>query len=795
MSINSKSDRRFAYGFVVAIAGLIVLGFFLQKSIQDVEATATLRARARIAAFQVKALSSLLVDAETGQRGYLLVGDKKYLAPYDTALREIPSALHDLKQSLGSQPEQLARLDRAEALINQKLNELARTIELKNGGREREALSLVKQGHGQSYMDELRQLFLSMDEGQRQLITLRHQHMDDVVAKSATAVLAGSLLAILVVTSLLILLDRNQKRRAEVERSLRESNAFLEKQKAVASKVIAIQNRIATAPNESRDIMELVVSLSMELTEADGSIIEIIEGDEMVYHYVHGKAVPFLGLRLPKTGSFSGLCIEQGQAIVCHDSETDPRVNREACRKVGLRSMAVVPLHYGGRPIGVLKNYSATPNHFEELTFGALNLLMGLASAALGQAREFEEKSAAIGALEKAKAELTVSRDQAQQATEAKSRFLANMSHEVRTPLNGILGMTSLLLDRPLEAEAREYASSIKMSGEALLALVNDILDFSKIEAGRLELEHVDFDLFSTLQDIAKTFTHVARQKNLSLTLETDPKLPHLVNGDPGRIRQILLNLIGNAIKFTPKGSIHIKLTCLNPEDVRLRFDVRDTGIGIDAATIKTLFREFSQADVSTTRRYGGTGLGLSICKKLVELMGGEVGVESEVGQGSNFWFTLQLALARAQKLKSESEAIIELATDGRPWRVLVGEDNQVNQIIIAKMLERLGVRCDVAGNGKEVIEAVQMRPYDLILMDCHMPEMDGYEATSFIRESKSIANNRIPIIAMTANALKGDREKTLAAGMDDYLSKPLDIKKVRSVLAKWLTTGLKSVS
>jgi CheY-like chemotaxis protein len=231
---------------------------------------------------------------------------------------------------------------------------------------------------------------------------------------------------------------------------------------------------------------------------------------------------------------------------------------------------------------------------------------------------------------------------------------------------------------------------------------------------------------------------------------------------------------------------VKAKVLKLTEHEAFMHFEVQDTGIGVDPEVAKNLFQEFVQADASTTRRYGGTGLGLSICKGLVESMSGQIGVESQIGKGSNFWFTLQLALGSVSVAGAE-EISENLPLREKPWRILVGEDNQVNQMIITKILEKFGMKVDIAGNGKEVIEAIQSRPYDLIFMDCHMPVMDGYQATSFIRESKSVINSRIPIIAMTANAMKGDRERTLQAGMDDYISKPLDIKKVKVLLSKWL--------
>ncbi len=790
MNKESKSDRRLIIGFVFAIAGLIVLGFFLQNSIKNVQTVTSLRAEARKTAFKIKTLSTYLVDAETGQRGFLLTGEEKYLSPYNEALRLIPASDAELESLLSSQPDQLERLNRVNVLMNKRLDKLTRAVELKKVGKSQAALSIVKQGEGQVYMEELRQIFKDMDQEQQRLVDQRQEIQQEISETSSQALAAGSVFAILISISLLLLLNRNQKRRAELAFEVEKTNAFLEKRRAISTKVISMQNRIATASSDSSAIMKLIVELSMDLTESDGSIIEILDGEEMVYQHVHGKAESFLGLRIPVAQSFSGLCVQQSESLVCDDSEVDERVNREACRKVGLRSMIVVPLQYGGRTIGVLKNYSTEPHHYDQLVSGALNLITGLGSATLGQAYEFEEKLSLILDLEKAKSEMIISRDQARSATQAKSQFLANMSHEVRTPLTGVLGMADLLLDQPLSSEAYEYAKAIKTSGQSLLTIVNDILDFSKIEAGKIDFEKIDFNFLEMLAHMNKPFVYLAQQKKLNLIVEADSSIPKTVSGDPGRIRQILMNLIGNAIKFTAEGSVKIKVTCLDIENVQLRVDISDTGIGIAPDAMKNLFQEFTQADASTTRRYGGTGLGLSISKKLVEKMGGKLNVESVLGQGSNFWFTLSLKPTEVVQEKVTASDFVEIPKRSTPWRILVGEDTLFNQIIITKMLEKMGLQCDVVSNGKEVLKALDKKSYDLVLMDCQMPEMDGYAATAEVRARKS--NSQIPIIAITANAFQGDREKILEAGMDDYLSKPLDYNDMKSVIAKWLSLQLK---
>jgi two-component system, sensor histidine kinase and response regulator len=519
-------------------------------------------------------------------------------------------------------------------------------------------------------------------------------------------------------------------------------------------------------------------------------------------------------------------------------------------------------------------------------------------------------------------------------ASEAKSSFLANMSHEIRTPMNGVIGMGELLLDTPLSVPQRDYAETILLSARALLTLINDILDFSKIEAGKLELEHVEFDLRKTLGDVIRLVAVQAHAKNLEVTASVNPAVPELVMGDPTRIRQVLLNLCGNAVKFTQRGkvAVSVKVLTSGPQSLIVLFDVQDTGIGIPADRSDALFRPFTQVDGSTTRRFGGTGLGLSIVKQLVELMGGQVGVNSREGVGSIFWFTVRVGvLARtAQELHrpphvlqgqqvlvvddnaahrdvltsqlnscgieavcvaSEAEALevmterdraghgfpvalldrelaghdggelgarinadprlkqtrlilltssahrgdgkrfaelgfagclvkpvtrrdlvecLSLALSVRPeewhaqtqpiitqqqlrtqrgrekWRILVAEDNAVNQKVALRTLEKLGYRVDVVKDGREAVSAWESGRYDLILMDCEMPEIDGYEATRQIR-SRETGERHIPIIALTAHAMKGAELKCQAAGMDDYVTKPMDRERLDACLDRYL--------
>lgn len=706
--------------FSLSILILLIVGGYAYQSTKQYKSSSEWVSHTQEVINNAQSILLSVEDIETAQRGYVITADEKFLVPYKDGVAALPKAHLRLNQLVHDNPTQRKLLLKINQLIIKKTTFAERVITIRSKVGFSASQDLVESGEGEKLMASIRNLLERFIGNEETYLTTRLSDSNEQFSHTSTIILSSISLAILfiIITLYFYLKDHSIRLRSEKEVKASEERIkkFLESL-PLGVYVISKDGIPFYANSEASRILGEGIALGNKYNNLQG-----------IYNsYIMGTDIPYPKEKRPIARVLrgeSGICVEDVEA-----------------EKDGVR----VPLRI-----------NATHIADED---GNIEFAIAV----------FED----ITSVKEAENELREAKKLAEESSELKEMFLANMSHEIRTPMNAVIGFTDLLLKRNLNEEEMGYVRIIKTSGENLLRIINDVLDISKIESGLMTFEIHPIAINALFSSIKVMFAQKAREKNIQLTFTDDSNIPASIMGDPTRLTQIIMNLVGNAIKFTQEGSVIVsaKLVGRKEDQVQLEFSVKDTGIGIPKEKLDTIFERFTQAEKHTTRKFGGTGLGLNIVKQLVELQGGSISVNSKEGTGSEFKLLLSFSttaeVASVKPQKYEESDIQRL----KELKILLVEDSPINVKFISALFENHGLTVDHAENGKVALQKMTEVDYDMILMDIEMPEMNGYETTTYIR---SVLENPVPIIAMTAHTMAGESEKCLQMGMNSYLSKPI---------------------
>jgi PAS domain S-box-containing protein len=706
--------------FCLSIAVLVLIGLYAYKTTNDYKNASDWTNHTLQVIAEAQEVLLKVKDIETAQRGYVITNEEKYLEPYERSVNSIENVYFKLRSLIRDNAKQLVILDSIHTLINLKIVFAKNVISVRKNKDFKTSQELVATDVGENLMKQIRELTDVFISNEKKLFSERLNIAQEHFYAAKNIIVASIILTILMIIITLYFFINDFNKRMLSEKQLQESESRIKKildSFPLGVFVLGINGKPYYTNNKSQDIL------------GRGTIYEASSTDlpEIYKTYIAGTDELYPSDKLPIVRAINGeknICVEDLEIL-----------------KKGKR----VPLRV---------NATYITNSKDEVEYAIA---------------VFED----ITDIKEAEQKLIEAKKLAEQSGILKEAFLANMSHEIRTPMNAIMGFTDLLLNRNLQTEEKDFVQTIKTSGENLLRIINDVLDVSKIESGTMTFEEHPMSIKELFPSLSSMLIHKAKEKNLELSFEYDHNIPETVLGDPTRLTQIIINLVGNAIKFTQKGSVTVSANVLKEEkeSCLIEFSVKDTGIGISDDKLQHIFERFRQAESHTTRYYGGTGLGLSIAKQLVELQNGEITVKSLVGVGSVFSFTLNFKktdkIYNPHPAKNQELNIYELSKKN----ILLVEDNPINIKFVLSLFADYNMKADIAENGKQALEKIKTKLYDIVLMDIEMPEMNGYETTKVIRNE---FKNNVPIIAMTANAMAGEREKCLQIGMNDYISKPI---------------------